>query len=206
MGIVIMKRRFEAPPSKEIILSLVIGDNIGNKDKAKAALEGILTPMKDLLALYQFVDGLDVAARNYADLLKEKDDLTAEVATIKTQRDFAKADFDKATKAQQNAAAKQVADATAKVGALTNQVADLEKQKVDLSKEIEDEQTAKLRVNKAVSDEYDRLRAEMLAKVATEEDAARKNLKAIEGKTSTAQAELDSLAEKKRMFIASLGA
>lgn len=190
MSIVILKRRFEAPPDRDEILSLLVGDNVGDAAKAKVSLGSMLALMKDLLALYQFMDNLDMVAEKYADLLKEKEAVSAAVSGVKADLVFAKNEFDKATKIQGAALAKVTADTSAQIASLAAQVSELETSKANLAKEIENEQTAKLRLNAAVSAEYDRLRAEMLAKVAEEEKAAKASLKVILPQLEAAKVEL----------------
>lgn len=205
MSIVILKRHFDAVPAATDIMQQLFGVDSGDRDKAKDALQAFLTPVKDLLDLLYLVDQMKDTAARHVELLHEQEDLTVEIAGVKAQLVSAKTEFESATKAQGVALAKVTADASAKVASLAAQVADLEKRKADLAKENEDEQTAKLRLNAVVSAEYDRLRAEMLAKVAEEEKAARASLMAIEAKVNTAQDNLDTLVEKKRQFLASLG-
>lgn len=139
----------------------------------------------------QLTDILTVStAERHVELLKEQEALTASVADIKGKAATARADFDKMAKEQQNAKVR-----------LSDQVKELESEKA----KIENENSAKLRINKAVSDEYDKLRAEMLAKVAGEEKAASQGLEKLISQVKTAQDELLALAEKKKQFIASLG-
>jgi chromosome segregation ATPase len=186
MGIVVLKRRFESAPNKGEIINLLVGDNVGNKDNAKAALEGILSPMKDLLALYQYVENMEDTAAQYADMLKEQEAVKASIDSLKSSTVNAKKAYDAAQ---------------AKVVSVNADIANLEQQKSDLAQEVEDAGVAKLRANKAVSDEYDRLRAEMLAKVAREEQEAQTQLTQIKTRILAAQAELDNLAEAKREFL-----
>ena len=201
MSLIVLRRTFDSVPTQNDIFKLLVGDNVGDKDKAKDALRNILAPMKDFLALYQYLDVLETAAGQYAKLLKEQEALTAEVADVKTQLGFAKDAFGEATKAQKAA----TLTASGKIAALTTQISELETRKKNLAGEIEDEQLAKIRINKAISDEYDRLREKMLAKLADAEKEATKTLTAIEVKVEAAQTNLDDLTEKKRRFIASLG-
>lgn len=188
MSIIVMKRRFEAPPSKDEIMGLLVGE-VGDKSKARTALLNLLAPMKDLLALLAYTETLDASATQYAAMLKEQEDVQKNLDSLKTQTVNAKKSYD--------AAGKKVADITAEIAAL-------EAKRDAIAAEVVSEQEAKLRVNKAVEAEYDKLRKEMLAKVAEEEKKARKDLETINGKITAAQAELDTLAEKKRAFIASL--
>ncbi len=201
MSLIVLRRTFDSVPTQNDILKLMVGDNVGDKDKVKDALRNILSPMKDFLALYQYLDMLETAAGQYADLLKEQETLTAEIADVKAQLGSAKDAFGEATKAQKAA----TATANGKIAGLTTQISELETRKANVSKEIEDEQIAKLRINQAISDEYDRLREKMLAKLADAEKEATKTLTAIEVKVEAAQTNLDDLTEKKRRFIASLG-
>ena len=189
MSVVVMKRRFEAPPSKDEILSLLTGDNVGDKAKAKAALVNLLAPMKDLLALYQFADTLDTAAEKYAEMLKEQDGVKKSIDSLK----------------KQTAGANDAYSAAAnKLGDLEKEILALEREREDLASSIQDEETAKLRVTKTVAAEYDKLRAEMLGKVAEEEVEAKTTLKSLKADITKAQTDIDNLAEKKRQFIASL--
>ena len=188
MSIVVLKRRFEAPPSKEEILGLLTGE-VGDKGKAKDALLNILAPMKDLLAVLAYTETMDAAAAQYAVMLKEQDTVAREIEALKAQTTGVKKSAD--------AAINKLAD-------LEVQIVDLEAKRDAVAAEMVSEQEAKLRVSKAVADEYDNLRNEMLTKLAAEEKEARKNLDKIMADTITAQAKLDSLAAKKAAFIASL--
>lgn len=189
MSVVVLKRKFEAPPSKDEILGLVAG-NVGDHTKAKSALLTLLAPMKDLLALLEYVETIDMRATQLAEIVKEQDGAQKETEDLKAKV--------VAARAQYEATAKKVAQ-------ITTQIADLEAQRDAVKAQVESEEQAKLRVNKTVSDEYDRLRAEMFAKVADEEAGARKNLREINAKITAAAADLESLHEKRRQFIASLG-
>lgn len=206
MNIFTNKECGKPPLDKKEILELVVVNGAEGVGRSKTTLENLLTPMKDLVALYQFLDNVDAAAGRYADLLQEQEALTSEVASVKANLVSAKGEFDSATKIQGAALAKVTSDTSTQIASLAAQVADLEKIKADLSKQIKDKQVEKLRLNAEVSAEYKRLRVEMLAKCADEEKAVRrKNLEALEAKVKAAQAELDSLVEKKRQFLASLG-
>ena len=189
MSIIVMKRKFEAPPSKDDIMGLVVGE-VGDKSQAKQALLNFLAPMKDLLALLAYTETLDASAVQYAALLKEQDVVAKNIEAVKTQTTGAKKTYDAAVK---------------KVTEIQAQIADLEAKRDAVAAEVVSEQEAKLRVSKAVADEYDNLRKEMLAQVKVEEKAARKSLEAIQANIASSQTELDTLAEKKRAFIASLG-
>lgn len=189
MAIVMMGKQFEAPPSKDEILGLVT-DQAGDRSKAKAALMKILAPMKDLLALYQYIDEIDKAADKVVALATERQTVEADLADLKAK----------------TATTRKVADNQAtKVAELNTLIADLEQTKENLAKEITDEQTARVRMNDNLSREYDALRKEMLAKVVVEEKAATAKLKGINAAVVDAQKVLDEMAEKKRAFIASLG-
>lgn len=189
MSIIVMKRKFEAPPSKDDIMGLVVGE-VGDKSHAKQALLNFLAPMKDLLALLAYTETLDASAEQYAAMLKEQGAVAKDIESLKGQTTSAKS--------AANDAAKKLKD-------LGAQIADLEAKRDAVAAEVVSEQEAKLRVSKAVADEYDKLRKEMLAQVKVEEKAARKSLEAIQANIASSQAELDTLAEKKRAFIASLG-
>lgn len=189
MAIVMMGKQFEAPPSKDEILGLVT-DQGGDRSKAKAALTKTLAPMKDLLALYQYIDEIDKSADKVAALASERQKVEAELADLKAKTATAK----KANDAQVDRGTK-----------LADEISNLEKTKADLAKEITDEQTARVRMNENLSREYDALRKEMYAKIAKEEDDATFRLKAINAAVDAAQRTLDEMAEKKRAFIASLG-
>ena len=184
----VMRKRFEAPPNKDEIMGLVVGE-VGDKSKAKAALLSFLAPMKDLLALLAYTETLDATAAQYAELLKEQEGVAKNIESLKTQTSTAKKAYD---------------TSAGKLKEITGQIADLEAKCDAVAAEVVSEQEAKLRASKAVADEYDRLRAEMQAKVAAEETEARKTLTSIQTDIATAQTELDALAEKKRAFIASL--
>ncbi len=188
--ITVLKRRFEAAPNKDEILNLLVGE-IGDKGKAKDALLQILAPMKDLLAVLAFTETLEAAAGQYAEMLKEQEATAKAIESMKTQTTGAKKAAD--------AAIKKLADLEVKI-------LELETRRDAVAAEVVTETEAKLRASQAVADEYDKLRQEMQAKVAAEEQEARKGLEEIQAKTAAAQAELDTLAEKKRQFIASLTA
>jgi len=188
--ITVMRKRFETPPSKDEIMGLVVGE-VGDKSKAKAALLSFLAPMKDLLALLAYTETLDATAAQYAAMLKEQDAVAKEIETLKNQTASAKT--------AANDAAKKLKD-------LAVQIADMESKRDAVAAEVVSEQEAKLRVSKAVANEHDRLRKEMLAGIKVEETEARKKLNGMQADIAAAQAELDNLAEKKRQFIASLGA
>ena len=188
MSIIVMKRKFEAPPSKDEIMGLVVGE-VGDKSQAKQALLNFLAPMKDLLALLAYTETLDASAAQYAELLKEQAAVQKNIESMKTQTAGAKKSYD--------ASAKKIIE-------IQSQITDLEAKRDAVAAEVVSEQEAKLRVSKAVADEYDKLRKEMLAKVADEENAARKSLENIQASIASSQAELDTLAAKKAAFIASL--
>jgi chromosome segregation ATPase len=190
MSIIVLKRRFEAAPSKDDILSLLVGDAVGNKDNAKTALEGILAPMKDLLALYQFVDNLGTASENFANLLEEFRVVDESLVKLKEEVSTSKANFTKVTATQK-----------AKLGELSDKIAELEKAKTSL----EDAQAARDRMNTAMVAEVEAAKKEMLAGVAQDVAKAKDKLVAINTSVEAAEAELAAIVEKKRQFIASLG-
>jgi chromosome segregation ATPase len=188
MGIMVLKRRFEAPPSKDEILNLLVGE-VGDKGRAKDALINILAPMKDLLAVLAYTETMDAAAEQYAKMLQEQEAVSNEIQSLKTQTAGAKED---------------AAAAVKKLDALEDQIENLERKRDAVAAEILNEEDAKLRVSKTVEAEYDKLRREMLAKLTADEKEARKELDTITNAITVAQADLDSLAAKKAAFIASL--
>src|SRR5512135_1242397 len=131
MAIVMMGKQFDAPPSKDEILGLVT-EQAGDRSKAKAALTKTLAPMKDLLALYQYIDEIDKSADRVAGLIAEQKKAESDLADLKAKTAAAK----KANDAQMDRSMK-----------LVDEISNLEKTKADLAKEITDEQTARVRMN-----------------------------------------------------------
>src|SRR5512135_665936 len=84
MAIVMMGKQFDAPPSKDEILGLVT-DQAGDRSKAKAALTKTLAPMKDLLALYQYIDEIDKSADRVAGLIAEQKKAESDLADLKAK-------------------------------------------------------------------------------------------------------------------------
>jgi len=230
MSVIVLKKRFEAPPSKEEIYSLLVEENLGDKAKAKDALVNILAPMKDLLALYGFMDSLDSVTTKYSDLLKEQDAVNVEMVSLRAKLLANKSDYDNTTIAQ-----------TIKIKELDGKIIELESSLDSLTAKIETEEQAKARIAKITSDEYDKLQTDMIKKVADNEKLATRELGVIQSKTKALSEEynklklkmlqrvaeeeksslkvldeiqakikagqkgLDDLEEKKRKFIASLG-
>jgi hypothetical protein len=191
------------PFNKKEILELVVVD-AGGVGRSRATLENLLSPMKDLAALYQFLDNVEVAAGRYAELLQEQEALTAAVAEVKAQLVTAQNDFDSATKIQEMALANVMTDTSQRIASLESdtatkteylvaQITELEKRKAILTKEIEDDQTEKLRLSAELSAEYDLLWSEMLVRVAKDEEAAKKSLNALLPKLETAKAEYEKV-------------
>ena len=201
MSVVILRKKFDTIPASTDIMQLLFGQDSGNRDNAKAALDAFLSPVKDLLDLLYLVDTMKVTVDRHIDLLKEQEVLQGTIENLKSQ----------------TAGAKKTYDAAANKQELLNQdIATLENRKIAIVNAIEDEETAKLRINKAVSAEYDRAMAAMLVQVAAEKKFAAEELATIEAKAKAAQTELDAkvkatqeeldnLADKKAKFIASLG-
>lgn len=194
MSVFVMKRRFESPPSKDEILDLASDTTLGDRAKVRDALTHLLAPLKDILALLQFVDNVDKTAENLADMAAAVKGLENDLADLKSKTASAK----KANDAQVDRGKK-----------LVDEISSLEETKATLSKEIIDEKTTRINMSEALAMEYENLRDKMLRQVAAEEktakEATEKRLNILNTAVTQAEKKLAVMEEKKRQFIASLG-
>jgi len=211
MPILVLKRKFGGPPSKAEITDLVVGPNLGDRDKGKEAIASILDPMKDLLAVYDFLDKLDDVIGRYADMLKEMSEAEKKLSEFKSQLSANDATFSKQLKEQ----TAKIAPTNKKLADLTGEVTTLEATRDALVADIEAQQSAKLELTKTVEKEYARTRRKLEAeteakiaaqwtKVSAEESAVRDRMKEMEDKIAAAKKVLEDLAEEKRKFIVRL--
>ena len=191
MSVIVMRKKFEAIPDSTDIMQLLFGQDSGDRDKAKDALQAFLAPVKDLLDLLYLVDQMKSTSERHIELLQEQEKIAKEISSNKTAANAAKAAYDKATALQ-----------TAKLEELSGKIVELEKAKTAL----EDAQAARDRLNTAMVAEIEAEKKALLVEVAKDVAKAKDKLITINASIEAAEAELSTLTEKKRQFIASLTA
>ncbi len=181
------------PPSQEDILVLLSGKEAGDIRKAKQSLMGLLSPLKDLLALSKFIGDLENTSARQVELLKEQGELLKEQDQARTDLDAVKVQIGDAKTTLKNQAAKiekAGQEATANVAKQQNEIASLEKVKADLGREIEAAEKQKAALPQLIATEYGQLRVKMLSQLKSEEDEASANLKTLISDISAAEAKL----------------
>ena len=190
MSVIVLKRKFETIPASTDIMQLLFGQDTGDRDAAKDALQAFLKPVGDLLDLIYLANQMKATAERHVTLMKEQDGLIVEIGATKKAATDAKSAYENSYSEQ-----------TAKLDGIADKIAKLEKAKTAL----EDEQASRDRLNTAMVAEVAAAKKEMLAEVDKDVAKAKGKLISLNVSVEAAEVELAALVEKKRLFIASLG-
>ncbi len=185
-GYHILGQKFDSVPTKEEILNLIMGDDVGDKAKAREVLGNILTPMKDLLALFKFTEDLAGISARQAELLAEQNQAQADLDTIKVQI----GDTESALKIQADKVKAAEQEAVVKIAKGQAEITKLEKVKADMEKKIEAAEKQKAALPQLIEAEYQQLRTKMLARLKSEEDGASSNLNILKSDLKVLKAEI----------------
>lgn len=198
----VLKKQHDAIPAPTTIMQEVFGqDTTADRTAAAATVQSIMANLGDVVELFYLASQIKVTSRRHVELLTEQAALEVAVTEARAQAEAAKKESASAIVACKTAASKTETEIAGRVAGLQNEVKALETRKTTLAKSIEGDQTAKLRLDSTVKAEYDRLRKEMLVKVAGEEKEARKGLDDLNSQVDEAEGRLkaatDALAELK---------
>ena len=82
-SIQVLKRHFEKVPSTQDIMTLLLGQDTGDRDGARDALASILSPVRDILDLLHLVKQMQGSVELHVKLLEESEALRANLAAHK---------------------------------------------------------------------------------------------------------------------------
>jgi len=111
-SIQVLKRHFEQVPSTQDIMTLLLGQDTGDRDGSRDALASILSPVRDILDLLHLVKQMQGSVELHVKLLEESEELRgnlaahaglkdkivsakAELAELNPKLEVARADYEK---------------------------------------------------------------------------------------------------------------